>query len=185
MFFLLQNRKTALCLKKYHKNERHLCLVAYIFTKLSQNVCIIITHILMYWFARCNCKLCVVSWFYYISWVFLYIIIDNHFMSELIYSTSTKLSQIVCLINVHILECQHVKCDCRLWMALWFDAFFWELSYIITSLKRYYLTKVLQIMCWGRTLGLKVNLSNHIFLSTENIVSNFNKSNGIKILLSF
>ena len=45
---------TAKCLKKYHKNERHLCLVAYIFTKLSQNVCLINTNILMYWHFRCN-----------------------------------------------------------------------------------------------------------------------------------
>ena len=39
---------TALCLKKYHKNERHLRLVAYTFTKHSHNVCLINTRILMY-----------------------------------------------------------------------------------------------------------------------------------------
>ena len=27
----------------------------------------------------------------------------------------TKLSQIICLTNAHILVCQHAKCDCRLW----------------------------------------------------------------------
>ena len=36
----------------------------------------------------------------------------------------TKLSQIVCLINVHILICQHAKCDCRLWNVLWFNCVF-------------------------------------------------------------
>ena len=40
--------------KKYPKNEGHLCLVVYIFTKLSQNVFLINTHILMYWHSRCN-----------------------------------------------------------------------------------------------------------------------------------
>ena len=35
-------------LKKYHKNERNLRLVTYTFTKLSQNVCLINTQILIY-----------------------------------------------------------------------------------------------------------------------------------------
>ena len=40
--------------KKYHKNERHLCLLAsHICTKLSQNACLI--NNLMYRYARCNC----------------------------------------------------------------------------------------------------------------------------------
>ena len=43
--------------KKYYKNERHFCLVTHIFAKLSQNVCLFNMHILMYWHARCNCKL--------------------------------------------------------------------------------------------------------------------------------
>ena len=42
------------CSKKYHKNERHLRLVTHIFSKLSQNVCLFNTHILIYWHARCN-----------------------------------------------------------------------------------------------------------------------------------
>ena len=33
----------------------------------------------------------------------------------------TKLSQIVTLINVHILVYQYANCDCRLWKILWFD----------------------------------------------------------------
>ena len=36
----------ALYLKKDYKNERHLCLIAHIFTKFSQNVCLINMHIL-------------------------------------------------------------------------------------------------------------------------------------------
>ena len=43
--------------KKYHKTERHLSLVTHNFTKLSQNVCLISTYILIYRYARCNCKL--------------------------------------------------------------------------------------------------------------------------------
>ena len=46
--------------KKYHDNERHFCLVTQSFTKLSLNVCLINTLILMYWDARCD------IWFYFI-----------------------------------------------------------------------------------------------------------------------
>ena len=50
----------------------------------------------------------------------------------------TKLSQIVCLINVYILVCQHAKCDCRLWKLLWFNwCILWEFAYITICLKRY------------------------------------------------
>ena len=34
------------------------------------------------------------------------------------YCNFTKLSQIKCLINVHILVCQHAKCDCKLWKVM-------------------------------------------------------------------
>ena len=37
------------------------------------------------------------------------------------------LSQIVCMINVYILKCQHAKCDCCLWKVLWFNCIFWVL----------------------------------------------------------
>ena len=40
--------------EKRQKNEQHLCLVTYTFTKLSQNVCLIITQVLMYINARCD-----------------------------------------------------------------------------------------------------------------------------------
>ena len=52
-----QFKNITLGLKKYHKNERHLCLVAHIFTKVSHDMCLINTHILLYQHARCNCKL--------------------------------------------------------------------------------------------------------------------------------
>ena len=35
-------------LEKFHKNERHLSLVAHSYTKLSQNVCLINMHIFIY-----------------------------------------------------------------------------------------------------------------------------------------
>ena len=43
--------------KKYHFNERHLRLVAHIFTKHSHNMFLINIHILTYWHAKCDCKL--------------------------------------------------------------------------------------------------------------------------------
>ena len=46
--------------KKYHKNERSLSLVTHIFTKISQNVCLINAHILIYVILicdSCNCRL--------------------------------------------------------------------------------------------------------------------------------
>ena len=43
-------------------------------------------------------------------------IIDEH--SCLKYFIFTKLSQIMCLINAHILVYQHAKCDCKLWEVL-------------------------------------------------------------------
>ena len=38
----------------------------------------------------------------------------------------TKLSQIACLINVHVLKFQYAKYDCRLWKVFWFNYFFLE-----------------------------------------------------------
>ena len=112
--------------KKYHKNEWHLSLVAHTFTQLLHNMCLINTHIFIYWYVRCNCKLWKALWFYCI---FSYII-DEY--SCLKYCIFTKLSQIVCLINVHILDYQHAKCDCWLWKVLWFDCVFLWIFHIIT-----------------------------------------------------
>ena len=77
----------------------------------SQNVCLLNSHILIYWYARCDCKLCDAHWFYCVFWVFSYIIDDHSCLKCWI---STKLSQIVCLINNYILVCQNAKCDCWL-----------------------------------------------------------------------
>ena len=118
--------------RKYHKNERYLCLLGHIFTKLSHNVCLIYRHILIYWYGRCDCKLWKVYWFYCVFWIFSYII-DNH--SCLYCCISTKLPQIMCLIDVHILVFQYTKCDCRLLELLWFN------------LKSYNFIKLLEIVC--------------------------------------
>ena len=60
----------------------------YIFTKLSQNVCLINIHILIYQFARCKCKLWKAHCFYC---VFLGIFIYNWraFMSKVFYLHQT------------------------------------------------------------------------------------------------
>ena len=57
-----------------NKNERHFCLISCIFTKLSQNVCLINTHILIHRYVRCDCKLWSALWFYCVFWVFSHII---------------------------------------------------------------------------------------------------------------
>ena len=40
------------------------------------------------------------------------------------YSIFIELSQIMCLMNVHILLYQHAKCDCSLKRVLWFNCIF-------------------------------------------------------------
>ena len=103
--------------EKYIKNFNGIS-----FTKLSQNVCLINTHILIYWHARCICKFWKALWFYCVFRVFSYIIGEYSCQKYYIF---TKLSQIVCLINMYILKCQHAKCDCWLWKVLWFNCIFW------------------------------------------------------------
>ena len=120
---MLQDGNTSLCLKKYHKNKRHLCFVTYIFTKHPQNECLINTHNLKYRHARCNCKLLNAPWFCYIFWVFLYIIKDHSCLNCI----STKLSQIECLIKTHILTYRHATCDCKLWNNSLFYCDIWQL----------------------------------------------------------
>ena len=77
------------------KWTRHLRLIAQIFTKLLHNVCQINTLILMYCNARCKCNL----WSVLILIEFSYTIVD-HCLRNCIF---IKLSQIVCLIDAHIL----------------------------------------------------------------------------------
>ena len=129
--------------KYYHKNERHLCLVRQSFTKLPQNVCLNNSHILIYWYARCDYKLWNAPRFYCVFWIFSYIIDEHSFLKHYIFN---KLSQIVWLINVHILVCQRVKCDCSLWKVLLFNSYFWEIFIYYTCLKRYNFFKLLQIV---------------------------------------
>ena len=88
--------------KKNHKNEQNLCLVTHIFTKLSQNVYLINTLIFIYYHSRCYRKLWSLYWFECIFQEFSYII-DEY--SCVKYCIFTKLSQMMCLINVHILIC--------------------------------------------------------------------------------
>ena len=97
-YFFGQVDNTALCLKKYRKNEWHLCLVAHIFTKHSQNVCLINTHILICQHGRCDCKL----WNALLFWVFS-CSSDGHLYVNC--CISSKLSLILCLIS--ILVCRH------------------------------------------------------------------------------
>ena len=78
------------------------CL-AHSFTKLSQNVHLVNTHILIYRYARCDCKLWNALWFYCVFWVFSYIISDH---SSLNCCISTKLSLIVYLINTEMSKSQ-------------------------------------------------------------------------------
>ena len=55
------------------------------FTKLLQNMRPVNTHILMYWYTKCNCKLWNLSWF---CCVFLRIFIHNC-LSEVMYHPQT------------------------------------------------------------------------------------------------
>ena len=77
-----------LCLKRYHKNERHLYLLAHIFTKLSQIVSLINTLSLIYWHIICTWKLWNVHWYYC---VFFGIFTYNwrSFMFEVLYIHQT------------------------------------------------------------------------------------------------
>ena len=76
---------------------------------------IVVFAILFY--ARCDCKLWIVPWFYSFSYI-----IDDHLCLKCF--ISPKLSQIVCLINVLILVYQHAKCDSKLRKVLRFYCVF-------------------------------------------------------------
>ena len=82
-----QVKKMPYVWKKLHRNERYLCLVTHIFTKLSQNICLINILILIYGHARCYCNLWQIRWFYWVFWVFSYIIDDY--------------SCLICCISIH------------------------------------------------------------------------------------
>ena len=85
-------------LKKYHKNKRHSCIILNIITKILQNVCLINTHVLMYWQVRCDRKL----WYAPRFWCFfkeflLYIHASIHVWSFIISPQN--------FINTYILVC--------------------------------------------------------------------------------
>ena len=116
-FFWAGRQHCPMSAKIHHKNERNLRLVSYIDTKLSHNVYLINTHILIDRLARCDCKVWNALWFY---WVFFWVfsnIFDDY--SCLNFCISAKLSHIVSLSDVHIMVCQHAKFACSLWKVLW------------------------------------------------------------------
>ena len=93
-------------------------------------------------------------WFYCVYWIFSYIT-DKY--SCLNCCISTKLSQIVCLVNVHILACQRAKCHCRLrkFLFRFLRTLALHIWNVITSSNFY----KLYVKEW------KVNLCNHLRLS--------------------
>ena len=94
------------------------CLLSCILTKLSQIVCLINTYILIYRYARCDYKLWSAPWFYCVFGYFHKLLMTIHVW--IIVSSSKFYWLCVWLMNVHILEYQHAKCDCRLWIRLHF-----------------------------------------------------------------
>ena len=85
--------------------------ITHSFTKLSLNVCIINTHILIYWYARCNCKLWKGIWFYC---VFSFFFVHNWriFMSEVLYLQQTFIE---CVSNQYI----HFNVStCQIWLQV-------------------------------------------------------------------
>ena len=104
--------------RKYHKNKKHLYLKAGNFTKITQMV-----------------------YYSYVS-LFLFSVFSliNEDYSCLKCWISTKLSQIVCLINLHIfLIWWHTRCYCRQWNNLWlYIAHFGHFK----CLKRYIFIKI-------------------------------------------
>ena len=57
VFFCYRVKTLPYVWKKSHKNERYFYLLTHISTKLSQNMYLVITYILIYWHVKCFCKL--------------------------------------------------------------------------------------------------------------------------------
>ena len=115
-------------------------MLTHIFTKLSQNVSLINTQNLIYLYARCNSKLWKALWFYCVFWVFSYMIDDHSCLKFCIF---TKLSQIMCLINLYIFKCQHAKMWRQVMEGSPIELFlFWYFSYNYYMLKRYKFIKL-------------------------------------------
>ena len=125
-------------------------MVPHIFIKLSQNVCLIDIHILIYWHARFDRKLWKALWFYYVFWPFSYIIIEYSCLNSCI---STKLSLIIYLINTDTSKC-------HMWlqvMPLNFITFFLRIFHKIdeySCLKYCISIKLLRIVCLINTFIL-------------------------------
>ena len=90
--------------KKYHKNKRH----TYKFhrTHFDTSTCQMWLQLMIHHFIKLR-----FLGIFYTLW--------RPYMSELLYLH--KLSQIMWLINVHILVNQYAKCECSLWKVLWFN----------------------------------------------------------------
>ena len=104
--------------EKISQNERHLCLVAHILTKLSQNVCLINIHTLVYQYTKCNCMLWKAFQFYYIFWVFSYII-DKHSclkckylhqtFTDCISDSNKHFGMSICQMWLQVMECFQIQ----------------------------------------------------------------------------
>ena len=51
--------------------------------------------------------------------------------TRIAYYIFTKFFLFVCLSKLHILVCQHARCDGKIWNVPWFYCVFWVFSYII------------------------------------------------------
>ena len=74
----------------------------------------------------------------------------THILISHFSDSSTKLSQNVCLIKMHIFIYWYVRCCCELWKPFWFYCVFWLFSYIIdeySCLEYCILTKLTEIVC--------------------------------------
>ena len=114
--------------KKNHTNERHLRLVAPIFSKHSQNVCLINT----FW---CFDMLDVTASYGTILLLFFLVfsyLFNNHLCGN--YCICTKLSQIICLINTHFLIYRQVKTSSPIWLV--FEKFQCLKHYIFIKLSQ-------------------------------------------------
>ena len=83
-------------------------------------MCLINTHILIYWHVGSDCKLWRDLWLYCIFWVFSYIIIDYSCLKCCIF---TKYSLIICPINTYIFLCWYAPRNHKLWKILWYKKF--------------------------------------------------------------
>ena len=123
-----------------------------IFTKLSQIMCLINIHILIYQYARCDWKLWNISWLCCVFCKFSDIINNNSCLNCYIF---TKLSQTVCLIHTYNLVCRYARCDCRLWKIIWFKCILgnfrilFHILNVISSLN-FHIIMPYVIVCYGR-----------------------------------